>query len=61
MFRILSNEKLDIILKKIQHDLSPASTIRYRRAEVPAKVLLSIDIFELKFNLPHKLQLQNRW
>jgi hypothetical protein len=38
-------QKFDIILKRIHHHLSFASTIRYRRAEVPAKVLLSIDIF----------------
>jgi hypothetical protein len=37
-------QKLDIVLKRIEYDLSSASTIRYRRAEVPAKVLLSIDI-----------------
>jgi hypothetical protein len=33
-------------LKRIEYDLSSASTIRYRRAEVLAKVLLSIDIFK---------------
>jgi hypothetical protein len=38
-------QKLDIILKRIHHHLSSASTIRYRRAEVLAKVLLSIDIY----------------
>jgi hypothetical protein len=43
-------QKLDIILKRIHHDLSSASSIRYRRAEVPAKVLLSIDIFTFKLN-----------
>jgi hypothetical protein len=31
-------QKLDIILKIIHHHLSSASTIRYRRAEVLAKV-----------------------
>jgi hypothetical protein len=41
-------QKLDIVLKIIECDLSSASTIRYRRAEVLAKVLLSIDIFKLK-------------
>jgi hypothetical protein len=38
-------QKLDIVLKRIQRDFSSASTIRYRRAEVLAKVLLSVDIF----------------
>jgi hypothetical protein len=38
-------QKLDIMLKRIECHLSSASTIRYRRAEVLAKVLLSIDIF----------------
>jgi hypothetical protein len=41
------SQKLDIILTRIQHDLSSASTIRYRRAEVPAKVLLSMFIFNV--------------
>jgi hypothetical protein len=40
----------DIILKRIHHHLSSASTIRYRRAEVLAKVLLSIDILTLQWN-----------
>jgi hypothetical protein len=44
-------QKLDIILKRIEYHLSSASTIRYRRAEVLAKVLLSIDIFEFKMSL----------
>jgi hypothetical protein len=38
-------QKLVIIFKRIHHHLSSASTIRYRRAEVSAKVLLSFDIF----------------
>jgi hypothetical protein len=38
-------QKLDIVLKRIKFHLSSASTIRYRRAEVLAKVLHSIDIF----------------
>jgi hypothetical protein len=42
-------QKLDIVLERIHHYLSSASTIRYRRAEVLAKVLLSIDILKLKF------------
>jgi hypothetical protein len=38
-------QKLDIVLKRIQHNISSTSTTRYRRAEVLAKVLLSVDIF----------------
>jgi hypothetical protein len=38
-------QKLDIVLKRIEYDLSSASTIRYQRAKVLEKVLLSIDIF----------------
>jgi hypothetical protein len=46
-------QKLDIVLKKIECDLSSASTIRYRRAEVLAKVLLSIVIFCINSLLRH--------
>jgi hypothetical protein len=50
-------QKLDIVLKRIHHDLSLALTIRYRRAEVLAKVLLSIDIPSLIFNVNFHLLL----
>jgi hypothetical protein len=48
-------QKFDIVLKRIHHRLSSASTIRYRRAEVPAKVLLSIDIIEFTFHHQKKV------
>jgi hypothetical protein len=44
MSMLFKPQKIGIVLKRLQHDLSSASTIRYRRAEVLAKVLLSIDI-----------------
>jgi hypothetical protein len=57
-------QKLDIVLKRIHHHFSSASTIRYRRAEVLAKVLLSIDIYEIlvakycfKFQISHEILL----
>jgi hypothetical protein len=50
-------QKLDIILKRINHHLPSVSTIRYRQAEVLAKVLLSIDILNLK-TLEFKLVLK---
>jgi hypothetical protein len=45
MSMLFKPQKLDIMLKRIHYHLSSALTIRYRRAEVLAKVLLSIDIF----------------
>jgi hypothetical protein len=41
---LFNPQKLDTVLKRIHYHLSSESTIRYRRAEVLAKVLLSIDI-----------------
>jgi hypothetical protein len=55
MSMLFKPQKLDILLKRIHHRLSSASTIRYRRAEVLAKVLLSIDIFIFKPNFYQQL------
>jgi hypothetical protein len=44
----LKPQKIDIVLKRIHYHLSSASTIRYRQAEVSAKVLLSMVLFSCK-------------
>jgi hypothetical protein len=46
---LFKTQKLDIILKTIQDDLSSASIIRYRRAEVPAKVFPFHVYFRVSF------------
>jgi hypothetical protein len=53
MSNLFKPQKL-IILKRIQYDLSSASTIRYRRAKVSAKVLLSMVLQDCKTD--HLLQ-----
>jgi hypothetical protein len=54
-------QKLDIKRKKRIHHLSSASIIRYRQAEVLAKVLLSINILILHFIIDRKTQMRSHF